>query len=183
VGRDLRFGATGSGLVSETHLILPVPAAEPFVGAHRASFDPSARAGMPAHITVLGPFIERGALSRDDLSALGELFAATAPIEFELARVARFEHALYLEPEPCEPFVELTQAVWRRWPGQPPYGGAHREIVPHLTIAVGAEDFHEVRAALERHLPLRAAAREAWLIALRSDERWVVHRRFLLAAR
>jgi len=78
VGRDLRFGATGSGLVSETHLILPVPAAEPFVGAHRASFDPSARAGMPAHITVLGPFIERGALSSGDLSALGELFAATA---------------------------------------------------------------------------------------------------------
>ena len=64
------------------------------------------------------------------------------------------------EPEPPEPFVELTQAVWRRWPDHAPYGGAHREIVPHLTVAVGAEDFYEVRAALEPHLPLRAAARE-----------------------
>lgn len=168
--------------MSETHLILPVPAAEPVVGAHRATLDPSARAGVPAHITVLGPFIERGALTRDDLAALRELFAATSSIEFELARVARFDHALYLEPEPPEPFVELTQAVWRRWPDHAPYGGAHREIVPHLTVAVGAEDFYEVRAALEPHLPLRAAAREAWLIAQRSDNRWVVHRRFQLAA-
>jgi hypothetical protein len=168
--------------VSETHLILPVPAAEPVVAAHRASWDPSARAGVPAHITVLGPFIERGDLTSDDLRTLGELFAATSPIEFELARVARFDHALYLEPEPWGPFVELTQAVWRLWPDQPPYGGAHREIVPHLTVALGGEDFYDVEAALERHLPLRATAREVWLIALRSDERWVVHRRFALAA-
>ena len=54
-----------------------------------------------------------------------------------------------MEPEPREPFVELTQAVWRRWPGHPPYGGAHREIVPHLTLAVGAED--AARRGLEVH--------------------------------
>lgn len=168
--------------MSETHLILPVPAAEPLVAAHRLRFDPSARAGVPAHITVLGPFIERGALRKDDLDALREIFAETASIEFALSRVARFEHALYLEPEPAEPVVALTEAVWRRWPDRPPYGGAHREIVPHLTVAVGASAFDEVRYTLEPRLPVWAVAREAWLIAQRADDTWAVHRRFPLRA-
>ena len=60
--------------------------------------------------------------------------------------------------------------------------GGRGAVLAVAVHAVGAEDFHEVQSALERHLPLRAAAGEAWLMALRSDERWVVHRRFALAA-
>ena len=167
--------------MSETHLILPVPAADALVGPYRARLDPSASVGVPAHITLLGPFVERDALRRDDLTALAELFAATPSMRFALVRVARFEHSLYLEPEPAEPFVALIEALWRRWPDHPPYGGAHREIVPHLTVAVGESAFEAVRAALEPRLPLSAEAREAWLIVRTQAGNWAVHRRFALA--
>jgi hypothetical protein len=164
--------------MSETSLIVPVPAAEPLVGVHRALLDPSAGTGVPAHITLLGPFVARDAIGAADLDELRQLFAATPTIAFSLDRVARFAHALYLEPAPAEPFAALTRAIWRRWPAHPPYGGEHREIVPHLTVAVGEGDFDDVRAALELRLPLAAVAGEAWLIAQSADGPWVVHRRF-----
>jgi len=43
--------------VRQTALIAPVPEAEACVGAWQARFDRSAALGVPAHITVLHPFI------------------------------------------------------------------------------------------------------------------------------
>ncbi len=34
------------------------------------------------------------------------------------------EDVPWLAPEPDEPFRDLTAAVWRAFPEQPPYGGA-----------------------------------------------------------
>jgi hypothetical protein len=44
----------------QSALLLPVPAAEAAVGPYRALLDPSARDGVPAHITVLYPFLPGG---------------------------------------------------------------------------------------------------------------------------
>src|ERR1700761_7063123 len=41
----------------QSALLIRVPAAEPAVGAHRARLDASARDGVPAHLTVLYPFL------------------------------------------------------------------------------------------------------------------------------
>jgi len=41
----------------EAILLLPVPAAEPAVSRHRARLVESAKGGVPAHITVLYPFL------------------------------------------------------------------------------------------------------------------------------
>jgi len=40
-----------------TALVARVPEAEPWVGTLRERFDPSTRMGVPAHITVLAPFM------------------------------------------------------------------------------------------------------------------------------
>jgi len=56
----------------ETVLIVKVPEAEPAVGEWRTQFDPVAAAGIPAHITVLAPFLDRRLV---DASVLGELEA------------------------------------------------------------------------------------------------------------
>lgn len=42
---------------AETALIVPVPEAEPLVGRHRRILDHSAPWGVPAHVTVLYPFL------------------------------------------------------------------------------------------------------------------------------
>ena len=122
-----------------TNLIVPVAAAEPVVAAHRARLDPTAAQGVPAHISVLVGFLDLHAIGSPELSRLEALFAAAAPIEFALAHVRRFPNVLYLAPEPAEPFVRLTESVWRAWPDHPPYGGAFEDILPHLTVAVGEE--------------------------------------------
>ncbi|HUA40041.1 MAG TPA: hypothetical protein VMA32_00615 [Streptosporangiaceae bacterium] len=47
----------GAGPGWETALLLPVPATEPAVREHRARLDEAVRDGVPAHITVLNPFV------------------------------------------------------------------------------------------------------------------------------
>lgn len=73
-----------------THLIVPVPAAEPAVGAHRARLDPSAAQGVPAHVSVLVDFLELATITPRDYQDLVSLLSAVRPIEFALTQVARF---------------------------------------------------------------------------------------------
>jgi 2'-5' RNA ligase len=167
-------------MATETNLILPVPAAEPVVGEHRMRYDPTAAQRVPAHITVLAPFLIREVMTVEDVDGLRALFAAVAPFEFTLATVADFPGVLYLAPEPAQPFIELTEAVWRRWPYHPPYGGAYEEIVPHLTVAVGDSSWSELRRELLRRLPISGTAHEVWWIARQRGEGWRCVERFAL---
>jgi 2'-5' RNA ligase len=170
-------------MATATNLIVPVPHAEPIVGKHRMRYDPTAAEGVPAHITVLAPFLTREETAQEDVDRLRALFAAEPAFEFSLARVAAFPGVLYLAPEPAEPFVELTEAVWRNWPGRPPYGGAYEEVVPHLTVAAGDHPFAGLREELGPRLPITAAAREVWLIARLEPQWWSCVERFPLRDR
>ena len=40
-----------------------------------------------------------------------------------------------MAPEPDQPFIQLAQAVWEKFPDSPPYDGAHDRIIPHQTFA------------------------------------------------
>jgi hypothetical protein len=51
---------------TETALIVEVPAAEPAVGHYRAELDANAGLGIPAHITILAPFLPAGRLGTAD---------------------------------------------------------------------------------------------------------------------
>jgi hypothetical protein len=172
----------GPAVSGETNLIIPVSAGEDAVGCWRERLDPSAADGAPAHITVLGPFLDLDSIGSDELRRLRDLFAAFAPIRFSLARVDRFPGVLFLAPDPPAPFVALTEAVWRRWPQCPPYRGAYDEVIPHMTVAMGDGDFADVERALRPMLPISATADEVWLIARGEDGRWVCERSFGLGS-
>lgn len=64
---------------SESALIVRVPEAEPLVGTFRDRFDPVARLGVPAHITLLYPFEPPADIDVQVLRDLEDLFAARAP--------------------------------------------------------------------------------------------------------
>src|SRR5947209_6417508 len=82
-------------------LVVPVPAANHLL-------DESAREqGMPAHVTLVYPFMPTAKIGADTEAALAELCHQVAPFEFTLARVDQFPGVQYLAPEPVEPFVEL----------------------------------------------------------------------------
>lgn len=155
-----------------TALIVTVPEAEPAVGALRLAHDWSAPLGVPAHVTILFPFADGGAI---DERAIAELVASFAAFAFALDRVERFEGGpVWLHPEPSAPFAALTEAVWRRFPDYPPYEGAHDVVIPHLTMSEEPID-------VEISLPIRATASAVTLIEEAADGRWSVRRVFPLS--
>ena len=166
--------------MSESALVLLVPEAEVLVRPFRDRHDPSAAAGMPAHITLLFPFKPPEAIDAAVLDELQQCFAGFAPFSFTLAETRRFEApeaVLYLAPEPAETFRALTRVIWQRSPETPPYRGRHPDIVPHLSVARVAERqqldaialrFAPAAAAV---LPIRATAAEVALMETRFG-RW-----------
>ena len=91
----------------ESALVVLVPDAEVLVKPFRDRHDPSAAVGVPAHITLLYPFIapdESGSAVLDDLR---QCFQRFPPFDFSFAESRRFPGVLYLAPEPAEPFREL----------------------------------------------------------------------------
>jgi 2'-5' RNA ligase len=101
----------------------------------RRQWDWAASVGVPAHVTILFPFLPAIGLGRDVRTELVAIAAAHAPFDVRFRRVGRFPGVVYLAPEPSGPFKRLTGAVVGRFPDFPPYGGAHDEVIPHLTIA------------------------------------------------
>jgi 2'-5' RNA ligase len=163
----------------ETALLATVPAAEPLVGALRRRYDAAAGAGIPAHVTVLYPFLDVSRIDAGVIGALTGLFGRQEPFEVEFACCGRFPDVLFLAPEPAAPFVALTEAVAARWPEAPPYAGKFDDPHPHLTVAydrtpVSFEPgtYDAVEAELRPGLPVSARVASVSLFVCDENERW-----------
>jgi 2'-5' RNA ligase len=171
--------------VAETAIIVPVPEAESVVGQWRRRHTPSGASGMPAHITLLVPFIDSDLLDTDRIRDVAAVLERFGPVELSLAATAYFEGpptVLYLEPERAEPFRAMTEALVCAFPEHPPYGRAHGKIVPHLTVATRLErpGLAAIEAEVAAMLPITAWANEAWLMEYASRA-WRLRSRFTLA--
>lgn len=151
-----------------TALLVVVPAAEPAVGEHRARLDPSARVGVPAHLTVLYPFLPPALIDDAVLASLTALFAPVPAFAFTLDRVSWFgDDVVWLGPRDARPFRALTALAWEAFPVLAPYGGQYADVTPHLTIGQhGAPAALRAAAqAVRPHLPIEAMAAEVTLMA------------------
>ncbi|MER7540079.1 2'-5' RNA ligase family protein [Streptomyces sp. NPDC097704] len=150
----------------QTALIVQIPEAEPEVRGWRERFDPSARAGVPAHVTVLFPFLDESRMDALVYSALAEVLCSHQAFDLRFERCGRLPGVLYLVPEPDTQLRRLTEAIADRWPEAPPYGGRFVEIVPHLTITQGQEDsvLEEIEADLAGRLPFTSHVASVELI-------------------
>src|SRR3954452_15642226 len=126
------------GAGGESAVVVPVPVFDAVLAGLHERFGLTGPPGMPAHITVLYPFVAPRRVA-GTVVELAELASAVPAFTFTLARVGRFPGVVYAAPEPAEPFVQLTEAVARRWPSRPPYGGRFPDIVPHCTVSEGRE--------------------------------------------
>ena len=113
----------------------------------RQHHDPMAPLGVPAHVTLLYPFLPSAELTPAVRRRIARLTRGVRPFDAGFERTGRFPGVVWLAPEPAEPFVALTELLAAAFPDHPPYGGAHDEIVPHLSLGLGAES---VLARLER---------------------------------
>jgi 2'-5' RNA ligase len=134
-------------------VIVNVPEAEAVVGRFRAVLDPSAALGVPAHVTVLFPFVPPASIDRDIITALSDVVSSFGSFDVIFRRVSWFSDTVaWLAPEPADPFLKLIELVWKRFPDYPPYGGIYEDVIPHLTIGEGAP-LNDMRLAAEAIAP------------------------------
>jgi hypothetical protein len=106
-------------------LLVEVPEAQPIVGRYRERFVANARLGVPAHITVLFPFMPPQAIGLAVIAELEHLFAAISRFRFQLTRTGWFgDEVLWLGPRDPAPFRALTRRVAEAFPNFPPYEGS-----------------------------------------------------------
>lgn len=144
----------------DTALTIKVPEADPLV-----------RAGFPAHVTVLYPFVHQSRLDAVAHRELSALFAAHDAFDLTFAEFARYPGVLYLDPWPHAPVTALAKDLTRRWPDAVPYRGIFDPpLAPHLTVANSAGSatqdaaYDALQAELAPLLPLNCHVRAVHLI-------------------
>ena len=156
-----------SSVAPESALLIRVPPAEPAVGLYRSRLDSSAPLGVPAHVTVLYPFLPPPVLDADVRRTLSRLFASVARFPFVLDRTEWFgEEVLWLGPSEPGVFRALTDLAFAAFPSCPPYGGQFTDVVPHLTVGdTGSlSDLRAAEEAVRPHLPISGEATEVVLM-------------------
>lgn len=152
-------------------LIIEVPEAEPAVRPYRERLDSSAALGIPAHITVLTPFMPADAIDPAVLGRLRRLFAEVSSFRFQLDRTDWFgDEVLWLAPRDPGPFRVLTERVFGAFPEFPPFEGQFDEVVPHLTIGYGhsRDDLRAAEDSMQPCLPIKASATAVALVSQQS---------------
>jgi 2'-5' RNA ligase len=153
---------------TQTAVIVPVAAAEPVVADHRRRLDRSSAWGVPAHVTVLFPFVPPADVDDRVVGRLRDVCATVPAFDCTFAECGWFgDGVLWLDPDPGQQFRDLTRRVSDEFPGFAPYGGAFDDVVPHLTVGE-SESVDELRAAeldVSGHLPFVARVEHALLIA------------------
>jgi 2'-5' RNA ligase len=151
----------------ESAVIIVVPEAQDVIGPFRADLDLSAGRGVPPHVTVIYPFVPPDRIDHRTLETLARAVASVVEFDVAFARLGWFgDDVLWLAPEPSQPFRALTDAVRRWFPQHAPYGGAHADPIPHLTIGHDAptEVLRAAAGAIAPRLPIRAHVASARLI-------------------
>lgn len=155
------------------------------MSALRLKLDESARLGVPAHITVLFPFMPPKRIDAVVLEKCSRTLAAHKKFPFQLCRVGCFPATAYLEPDPKAPFIALTDSLVQAFPEFPPYRGEFTDIIPHLTVAHGnAPEVEKTARDLKLNLktagPVSCSCAAVTLIE-NSSGRWKPMRVFALA--
>lgn len=154
----------------EAALAIPVPEVDNLIGPFRALYDPSAAAGVPAHITINFPFTPHFSRPDEARRGLSRLIANRAAFRYTLAEIRTFPNVIYLSPHPAEPFVDLIHDIVDQFPDSPAYGGAFETVIPHVTIAQSDDPavlrrvLAELEAAVAPHLPVACTAKRILLL-------------------
>jgi lincosamide nucleotidyltransferase A/C/D/E len=160
-----------------TALVVVVAEAEPVLAAAGLTdMD-----GMPAHVTIVTPFLPAPDIGAAHRAALRTLAAQHAAFPVEFTVIGRFPDSVHLRPDATPAFLTLEHAVRRRWPYLPE--PAHGPMVPHLTVAyaVGTEA-DEVAAVVGPLLPVRTTVDRLTLLAFDRRTGWRVDEEFALGS-
>jgi hypothetical protein len=80
----------------QTGLVIPVPAADALLASVGARYPGTVREGVPAHVSLLYPFVAATELDERVTCALGELLVEQAPMPVQFAECYDSGHAILL---------------------------------------------------------------------------------------
>ncbi len=138
----------------------------------------NARLGVPAHVTLLFPFVPSASIDEATLDRARAATSGTPAFVVEFREVTSFdpspaeEGVAWLAPQPAAPFIALTEALAAAFPGYRPYEGIHDTVIPHLTLANVDVDLPVLIAATRPKLPFRRRVGSAALLVEDASGRW-----------
>ncbi|MFF3013454.1 2'-5' RNA ligase family protein [Streptomyces sp. NPDC057939] len=157
--------------IGTTAVVIELPSAEVLLEAV-AGVDPSlVRTGLPAHATVLYPFVPTADLDDDAERAVRRLAGSLPSVDLLLRRLVTEPGFVAVEATELDPVI---RAFRDEWPRVRPYGGRFGESPgAHVTLALGCDEAQArcVRDRVGELLPLRARAEAVHLVAL-TDRGW-----------
>jgi 2'-5' RNA ligase len=138
-----------------------------------------AGAGLPAHVTLLYPFVAASELQPGHREKLAATLHGLEAFDYRLTSIGGWPGVVYVAPKPRAPFYRVAGALARDWPDYPPYGGDF-PFEPHVTVAEPADApvLAEARAAARSTLPAACRAAAAVLIVEDATGRWRTRWRF-----
>ena len=166
-------------------IVVPIDLPDALEAIRRDHVD-NARLGVPAHVTLLFPFVPAQALDQETIDRARAVIAASETFDVEFVEVTSFdpiptkEGVVWLAPEPAAPFVAITGALGTAFPGYLPYGGIHDTVIPHLTLANVDIDLPALISAAQAELPFRRRVEAAGLLVEDDAGRWRIAERLPL---
>jgi hypothetical protein len=156
----------------ETAVLLVVPEADALVDGWRQRSTPPPPPGVPAHVTLLSPFLPQDRVDAGVLAELGWFFAGVDAFRVRFEQVGWFHDTcvVYLDPAGRD-LNQLIASLARRWPECPlefPDPQAHLTVLQSPDPALRAE----AGAAMAPGLPIEVAVTQAELWVRGADGRW-----------
>ncbi len=119
----------------DTAIVVPVRLPAPLEGLRRRTTEEAAT-GLPAHLTLLYPFVESDALDDELRQRLAAILSPIDAFDYRLTEQRRWPDTLYAAVEPEAPFRSLQSTLAAAFPEFPVYEGAF-EFDPHVTVVWG----------------------------------------------
>lgn len=164
--------------LGKTAVVVPVLAADGMLEAVARHYPQAVRQGVPAHVSLLYPFLDLPLVDEGVLRQLRSCAKDSASLSVTFAEFHREPGFVGLE---AKPLASLAGVVRGRWPNLAPYEGRFGNNPPlHLTIAMGVlpEAADDVVEKLSGFLPLTVVVDQLWLVAF--DGVWHVVQTFPL---
>lgn len=171
----------------ESAVVVELPELDAVIDEFRQALDPSRLWGMPAHFTVLYPFVLPEDVDDAVLSRLEAAAKRVRPFDAEFDDFGWFaDHVLWLAPSHPEQFGSLIRQMTNAFPECPPYAGAFDQVVPHVTIGEGGEvdPLHAATDAIRPQLPLKVRIKSlSLMVGSQEPGSWRVVERVALGGR
>ena len=140
-------------------IMVPAPEVEPHVARLRLQFDPAAKRGLGAHVTLVHANLPAKGIEPSALEQIAAAVSSVAPFDYQITRVARFPGTLYLAAEPAAPFVLLEARLSIALQTGEQAERREEPVTPHVSVVRKSSiDDREMQAdlamLLERHGPI-----------------------------